>query len=237
VLIDNQNKLLVEKLLRKIPVFQNFSNNNLKKTVENFNIRKFKKYESIVYQSDKSTDLYIVLQGTVNVTFMDPDGNEYFFTELKEGDFFGEMSLLDGKPRSASVSAAEVNTTIAVLERKRFLKELKENSQIALDLLTSLVGRLRKANEIIESFAFLDVKERILNFLIDSSKGKKEFDEHGFLKVNKLTHKEIALRIGSSREAVTKILKTLTYKQLILDKGGYFLLSPDLCKEMNKEFR
>lgn len=236
MLSNNQNILLVKKILRTIPVFQNFSDKNLKQTVENFSIRKFKKDETIVYQSDKSTDLYILLKGRVNVTFMDLDGKEYFLTELKEGDFFGEMSLLDGKPRSASVSA-EINTTLAVLERTKFLRELKENSQIALDLLTSLVGRLRKANEIIESFAFLDVKERLINFLIDSSKGKKEFDEHGFLKINKITHKDIALRIGASREAVTKILKTLTHKQLILDKNGYFLLSPDLCKEMDKEFK
>jgi CRP/FNR family transcriptional regulator/CRP/FNR family cyclic AMP-dependent transcriptional regulator len=236
MLSNNQNILLIEKFLREIPVFQNFSNNNLKMTVENFNIRKFKKNENIVYQSDNSTDLYIVLKGRVNVTFMDPDGNEYFLTELKEGDFFGEMSLLDGKPRSATVSA-EVNTILAILERQKFLRELKENSQIAIDLLTSLVGRLRKANETIESFAFLDVKERLLNFLIDSSKGKKEFNENGFLKVNKLTHKDISLRIGASREAVTKILRTLTYKHLILDKNGYFLLSPELCKEMDKEFK
>ncbi|UCF87249.1 MAG: Crp/Fnr family transcriptional regulator [Nitrospiraceae bacterium] len=227
---------MVEKFLREIPVFQNFSDKNLRQTVENFSLRKFKKHETIVYQSDKSTDLYILLKGRVNITFMDPNGKEYFLTELKEGDYFGEMSLIDGKPRSASVSA-EMNTTLAVLERPKFIRELKENSQIALDLLTSLVGRLRKANEIIESFAFLDVKERLLYFLIESSKGKKEFDEHGFLKINKITHKNIALRIGASREAVTKILKTLTNKQLILDKNEYFLLSPDLCKEMDKEFK
>ncbi len=232
---DERNKLLIEKFLKHIPVFRNFSEDNIEQTIRNFTVLKINKNETVVFQSENSSDLYIVLQGRVRITFMDPDGNEFILTTFGEGDFFGEMSLLDGKSRSASVSAEE-KTLLGVLKRERFINAIKENSLIALDLLTSLVERLRKADEIIESFAFLDVRERFIKFLVECAHDAAEKDERGFYKIKKLTQKEIASRIGASREAVSKVLRALIFKQHILEKEGYFLLSPYICEQAGKGF-
>ena len=232
---DKQNKILIEKFLKNIPVFRNFSENNLKQTIQNFSVMKINKNKTIVFQSEDSTDLYIVLQGRVKVTIMDPEGNEFVLTTFRKGDFFGEMSLLDGKSRSATVSAEE-KTLLGVLKRERFLNAIKENSLIAIDLLTALVERLRKADEIIESFAFLQVKERLLKYLVECTHDACERDEKGFYKIKKLTQRGIASRIGASREAVSKVLINLISKQYILEKEGCYLLSPYIYDQANKGF-
>jgi CRP/FNR family cyclic AMP-dependent transcriptional regulator len=233
-MLKNEEKVLIEKFLRKVPVFRNFSKRNLVQTIDSFSIRRIKKDNNIVFQSDESTDLYIVLGGRVRVTFMDQEGNEFILTTFKQGEFFGEMSLLDGKTRSASVTAEEA-TTLGVLKRERFLRAIKENSLIAFDLLTALVERLRKADEIIESFAFLDVRERIIKLLLERVHENRVKDRRGFYKLEKLRHKDIAARIGASREAVTKVLKALAEKHYILEENGYFLLAPSLLKKISIE--
>jgi CRP-like cAMP-binding protein len=224
-MLSDSNKKLIDKFLRKIPVFRNFSETNLKQTIDNFYIRNIRKNQDIVFQADDSTDLYIVLSGRVKVSFMNREGNEFILTTFEKGDFFGEMSLLDGKTRSASVTAEEA-TKLGVLKRERFLKAVKENSLIAFDLLTSLVERLRKADEIIESFAFLDVRERITKLLLDHIVKNPLKDENGYYKMKKLKHKEIASRIGASREAVTKVLRAFAQKQYVVEEDGFFLLTP-----------
>ena len=117
--LSEKEKELVEKFLKRVPVFRNFSDKNLGYVIEDFRIISVKKGEDIVFQSDEGTDLYIVLKGRVKVSLLGLEGNEFILTNLKAGDFFGEMSLIDGRSRSANV-VAEEETALGVLKRERF---------------------------------------------------------------------------------------------------------------------
>lgn len=102
--------------------------------------------ERIFFQTDKCIELYIILKGRLQVTLMSEAGEECFLNELHEGDFFGELSLIDGHPRSATVIAEE-DALLGVLKREKLLQAVRKDPVIAIDLLETLVQRVRKATE------------------------------------------------------------------------------------------
>lgn len=212
-------------ILKDISIFRSIPDRYLKRLSTEFQIKEFKKGQTIFHQSEHSTDLYIVLKGSVKASLLNEEGDEFTLAEFKKGGFFGEMSLIDGKPRSATVTALE-DTLLAVLTRERFIEILKEDPNISLELLSALVERLRVANGLIESLAFLDVEERLINFLCMMVKECGEKTESGFYRIKRCTHREIASRIGASREAVTKALKVLNFKGLIREGRDGYIVSP-----------
>jgi CRP-like cAMP-binding protein len=226
----NQDKFLTEKFLAGVPLFQNLSKEHLKHIVRDFKIVRVNKFENVVIKSDEGTDLYIVLKGNVKVSLLSREGNEFRLTTFNQGDFFGEMSLIDGQSRSATITAEE-ETSLGILKREKFLNNIRRDPIIAYNMLIALVQRLRKANDLIEALLFLDISERVIKFLVLEAKNNNKKDKSGFYKVKKITHKELASRIGASREAVSKVLKVLNLKESIIDKNNFFLISPDIYSE------
>jgi len=229
--INGNERELIKKFLRKIPIFENFSDGHIDQVVEDFRIISVGKGEDIVFRADEGTDLFIVVKGRAKVSLMSREGQEFVLTTFRKGDFFGEMSLVDGKSRSANV-VAEEETWLGILKREKFMNTMKQNPIIALDLLTSIVQRLRKADDMIETLAFLDVNERLVKFIALSAKREGDRDENGFYRTKKRTHLDLASNIGASREAVTKALKVLALKQAVIEKEGCFLVSPEAYEQV-----
>ncbi|MDP2277837.1 MAG: Crp/Fnr family transcriptional regulator, partial [Nitrospirota bacterium] len=187
-------RALIERLLKKLPVFKSLSGNYLSQLARDFIVFQVRKGETVFYQSDSSTDLYIVLDGAVRASLLNQEGQELVLATFDEGDFFGEMSLLDGKPRSATMIAVE-DSALGMLKREKFLTAVKNDPMIAIDLLSAVVQRLRMADGMIESLAFLDVSQRLMELLLQIAKAEGEKDKSGFFRIKKLTHKELAARI------------------------------------------
>ena len=217
---------LIERLLKELPVFKSLSDNYLSRIAKDFIVFQVKKGETVFYQSDSSTDLYIVLDGTVRASLLNQDGQELVLAAFDKGDFFGEMSLLDGKPRSATIIVAE-DSILGMLKREKFLSAVKNDPMIAIDLISALVQRLRMADDMIESLAFLDVSQRLMELLLQIAKAEGEKDKSGFFRIKKLTHKELAARIGASREAISKVIKVLVFKDVVREEGDCLLISSD----------
>ncbi|MCS7232196.1 MAG: Crp/Fnr family transcriptional regulator [Elusimicrobiota bacterium] len=217
----------VIKILKEIPIFQCVSDEHLLLISRGFSINRVKEGKVIFYQSEESTDLYIILEGAVKACLLDPDGKELILNIFKKGDFFGELSLLDGKPRSATIIAIK-DSTVGILKRQQFLILLKDNPMIAISLLSALVERIRMTDEMLGAMAFLDVSRRILKHILNIAQKEGEKIEEGYIKINKITHRELASCTGSSREAVTKALKILKFKGIIFEKNGCFLIKPNI---------
>jgi CRP/FNR family transcriptional regulator/CRP/FNR family cyclic AMP-dependent transcriptional regulator len=179
----------------------------------------------ILHQNEKGDDLYVLLSGKVKVTLLNKDGREVVLDILHDGDFFGELSLFDSEPRSATVTALE-DTALMIHSRDSFLMIIKENPEIAIKIFSVLAKRLRKANETIETLTFLDVTGRVAKLLLDIAAEDKEILNDGFVKIPCPTHQAIANRIGASREAVTKALKTLIANGLIKINGRELTIAP-----------
>lgn len=211
--------------LRTVSLFSGLNERQLNLIQANLKKVAFHKRSVILQQDEESFDLYIILSGAVSVTLIHPDGREVTLDMMKEGDFFGELSLLDGKPRSATVTAV-TDVEVLVLRRSLFIEILKGNADIAINLIAVMSRRLRKANETIETLTFLDVSGRVAKALIDAAVLNGEKLPDGCIRFHCPTHQSIANNIGCSREAVTKALKAFAANGLIKMTAKEVVITP-----------
>lgn len=214
--------LQLDVLLKKVSLFSNLNDHYVKQLASSCRKEAYEKGATIFYQTDPSNNLYIILSGKVNAILIDEEGNEMVLSTFKKGDFFGELSLFDGKGRSATLVAVE-KAELAVLKRDEFMSLLIAKPEMATALIVELAERLRKSNDLIESLVFLDVRERLMKVLLKI--GKSEGERKGdCIKFTKKTHHELATLVGASREAITKCMKFFTVKGMLKEEEGYFLL-------------
>lgn len=167
--------------------------------------RKVAKNTFVINEGDNDSSMYIIKQGTVNVVVASEDGKEMILTTLKPGDQFGELSLLDAKPRSTNIVSNE-KCEFLVVHKEPFYKLLKENSKIAINVINYLCTKVRFITFVAQGLALMDVYGRLVKLLSDLA----ETNEQGEQKISiPLTHKDIALRVGSSREMISRIFKEL----------------------------
>lgn len=196
--------------LGTIPLFQGLNETDLA-VIEDLSVeRSFPRGTIILTEGDMGDSLYAIVRGRVKVFIGDEDGREITLKILTVGDFFGEMSLIDKQPRSASVTTLE-NTTLKVLSQHAFQECLKRAPSIATTVMTALAKRLRDADRKISNLALMDVYGRVANTLLDlaiQSEGKLVVGE-------KLSQQDIANMVGASREMVNRILKDLSERGYI----------------------
>ncbi len=228
--------MLVE-YLKNIPLFKHLKDSQLKEIAARCKSAKYKKGDVIFHKTDLSTDLYIVNSGKLKALLVDEEGDEIVLAQFEKGAFFGELSLLDGKGRSATI-VVENEAELSILNKDMFFDILYKDPRIAVELMATLVDRLRKADEMIESLAFLEVGERLIKSLLDHATPVGINNASGgYLKAGKLTHKELAARIGSSREAVSKCLKVLMAKAIVKEADGNILIAHDALERLKKHER
>jgi CRP/FNR family cyclic AMP-dependent transcriptional regulator len=227
--------MLIE-YLKNIPLFKHLKDTQLKEIASRCKSARYKKGDVIFHKTDLSTDLYIVNSGKLKAVLIDEEGDEIVLAQFEQGAFFGELSLLDGKGRSATI-ISENETELSILEKEIFFELLYKDPRIAVELMATLVDRLRKADEMIESLAFLEVGERLIKSLLEHAIPVDFRSSGGYVKAGKLTHKELAARIGSSREAVSKCLKVLTAKAIIKEADGGLLIARNALERLKEHER
>ena len=175
--------------------------------------RKVGKNTLVINEGDVSSSMYFIKEGRVNATLANEEGKEVILSSMHKGDHFGELSLLDGEPRSTNIITTD-KCEFLVVHRDDFYRLLEKNSTIAINIIKYLCGQVRHITKNVESLALMDVYGRLVRLLHDLSSPS----ETGKLVVEQpLTHKEIALRVGSSREMISRILKEL-------EKGEYLVI-------------
>ena len=195
--------------LKRVPLFSDLSDVELARFTAVVREREYPKNSVILFEDDPGDALYIVSGGQVKVVLIGEDGREVILSVLSDGDFFGEMSLIDDEPRSAHVIAMK-DSRLLVLRRDDFQQQIQQLPSIALKVLKVLVGRLRRADAKIGGLVLLDVNGRVAKLLLDLG------DESGGPSITrKLTHHTIAQMIGSSRETVSRAMRELTDRGLI----------------------
>src|SRR3970282_2081565 len=157
------------ELFRQVPLFSGLADEDLESLISVATRRKFPKDAVIFFEHDLGDALFMILSGRVKVTILSDDGREIILSVLGEKDFFGEMSLLDNEPRSATAIAME-DTEVVILHQKEFLSIVEKRPRILVLLLAVLSSRLRKANHQIGSLALLDVYGRVASVLLDMAK-------------------------------------------------------------------
>jgi CRP/FNR family cyclic AMP-dependent transcriptional regulator len=162
----------------------------------------------LINEGDSSASVYIVLQGRVKAYASDESGREVVLGEFGPGEYLGELSL-DGERRSASVKTL-VPTTCCIVQAADLRAFLSEHPDFALHLTHKLMHTVRRLTEQVKSLALQDVYGRVVRVLTELSEPD---GEHRVVR-HRLTQKDIAERVGSSREMVNRIMKELA-------AGGY----------------
>ena len=204
--------------LRKVPIFSDLSDSDLKKISKKMISRLYEKGKMILLEQSQGETFFIIISGVVKVTRLSDDGREVILAILGESDFFGEMSLLDGEGRSANIVANE-QSEVVTLSRSDFLDCLQKYPKIAIALLEELAVRLRKSDQHIESLSLSDSEQRIGITLIRLAEELGTIKQ-GDVNVKNLPYQQdIANMAGTSRETVSRTLKLLETKNLLKRDG------------------
>jgi CRP/FNR family transcriptional regulator, cyclic AMP receptor protein len=178
-------------------------------------------------EGDAGDRLYVVLEGKIKLTRAASDGRENLLSVLGPGEMFGELSLFDPRPRTAS-AVAITDARLAALAHADLLNWLTGRPDVALHLLRALARRLRRANDVMADLVFTDVPGRVAKALLSLAQ-RFGTQEAGMLRVtHDLTQEEIAQLVGASRETVNKALADFAHRGwLRLEGKSVLILEPE----------
>ena len=207
-------------LLKKVSLFLGVAEKDLKEILKLTSSRQFKKDKVIILESDKAGDkFYVINKGKVKVTRMNEHGKEVVLTILGKGDFFGEMSLLDGLSRSASVFALD-NVELLTVKAKNFIEMLNKYPQMSLNLTKVFCARLRRSDSQIKRLSLMNTIGKVASTLLslaesNKKKGNKTAD------IDKLpTLQNLANMAGTSKSSVSNVLNSLIKSGYIKREGN-----------------
>ena len=214
--------------LSAMPLFRGLDDDALASIARGLRTRRFRRGEVIFHLGDPGDALFIVASGAVKITLPSETGDEAILATLRPGDFFGELALLDGAPRSATAAALEPTETL-VLPRNRFRELIATEPVIRDALLASLARELRRLTLHVEELHFLDIAGRLAARLVRlaDEQGKSQTD--GSVRLDApLTQSDLAAMVGCTRQSVNKLLGLFVDDGLIrLDRDAIVILNRD----------
>jgi CRP-like cAMP-binding protein len=219
-------------LLHNVDIFSGLSPELTDQLVRSLNSISLKKNTLIFGKDSEGDGLYIIRSGQVKVVLQNEEGKEIILATFQSGDFFGEMSLLDGRPRSANVFTTQ-NTQLLVLSRESLFQHIEQYPTTGLKILTEMSARLRRADEVIGNLVMLDAYGRVARVLIELSEQHGEVTEEGILIKERPTQQDMASMIGTTRETVSRILSDFQKRGLLSTEGKTILLSHGFMEAVN----
>jgi CRP/FNR family transcriptional regulator, cyclic AMP receptor protein len=217
------NKERAATLLARTVLFENLDDDARVLLASVAISRSYKKGQLIVHQGDLGESLFILVEGHVKVFVTSEEGDEMVLVTLGPSEVFGELSLLDGGPRSASIEALEPTKLLAI-SRTPLLEALRDRPELTDALLRSLGAVVRRLTEQAADLVFLDLHGRVAKFLLGlagqqggSLDGEVELDLH-------FTQTDLAAMVGGSRQSVNQILRTFERRGYIELHGRKIVL-------------
>lgn len=207
--------------LRQCALFAHVDDATLLSVAHGLRRRRFRRNEVIFHQGDTGDSLHIVASGSLKIVLPSAEGDEAIIATLRPGDFFGELALLDGAPRSATATSLEASETF-VLPRAAFLELLATDDGLRDALLAGLAGELRRLTGHVEELHFLDLAGRLAMRLTRLAR-----DGHGLARDGRpaatgevrldwpYTQSDLASMIGGTRQSVNKLLSGLVDDGLV----------------------
>ena len=210
-------------LLQRVPLLAALTDGDRQALARSASRRRYRRGEIIFQKDDPGLSLFIVARGSVRIYVPSTQGADLTLAVLGAGQFFGDLSLLDGRPRSASAAALS-ETHVVVLERSDFVAVIQSRPQAVMSVLAVVVNRLRDTDEMASDLAFLDVGGRLAKKLLDlaATNGVKRQD--GVLLDMAVTQEELANMIGVTRESVNRNLSLFRRIGLVAKEGRRFVL-------------
>ena len=201
-------------IIKQIPLFAPLSPPDQEMLASLLRRRSIRKGDFLFHRGDEGTALYIICRGLIKIVVPTKRGDEVTLALLADGDFFGEMALLDELPRSADAVAME-ETQLYVLNRSDFLSFLIHNEHAIRAIMQALSLRLRRTDDMVAEVCFLNVSARLAKRLVDLVESRYQRDKGDEKHDVSLTQRELASLVGVSRETINKELKILRQKGIV----------------------
>ena len=194
--------------------------------------RAMAKGESLFMFGDEGTQLYLVLSGRVLLSRVTSEGKEIVLAAVESGGVFGDLSTLDGSPRSATASVAEAGTLL-VIDRANFLSTVRQYPDLAIAVMAELGRRIRTTNRLVESVSFLELGPRLARLLSMLAVRGDERDDGSIVLGAKYTQSELGKRVAASREGVSKQIAQWTREGLIgVESGRIVIMDPEAIEDL-----
>ncbi len=212
------------EFIRNVPIFSEIEASELAKIVRVGVRKKYKKGSIILLEEETGAALFVIIAGKVKIVRTDDDGREVILSILGDNDFFGEMSILDGLSRSASVVAI-TKAELFMIHRRDFLNVLSTVPAVAIALLKELTMRLRTADAQIKSLSLKDAAGRVANVILQLAddigtirKGRVEIDELPL-------QQDLANMAGTSRETISRVVHMFIKKNHLELQGNKLIIN------------
>ncbi|WP_164021037.1 Crp/Fnr family transcriptional regulator [Pyxidicoccus trucidator] len=211
------------QLLAQVSMFEQLEGEDLEQLSALLRTRRYAKGEVIFHQGDVGRALYVIRKGEVAIRLSSPDGKEVILALLDRGDFFGELALLDGEPRSTDAVARE-ETDLLSIQREDFHAFLNARPKVALGLLANLSRLVRHVTQLVHDTTFLDARARLVRVLLELARNQGQQGSEGVVIPQKLTQTELANLCGLTRESTNKWLRFYVREGLLSYEGGRITL-------------
>jgi CRP/FNR family transcriptional regulator, cyclic AMP receptor protein len=211
-------------LVSAVPIFGELDPPDIKKITEIGINRKYTKNGIVFLEEEEGAALFIIISGKVKIVRTDDEGKEVILSILGEGDFFGEMAILDGLPRSATVVSID-ESELFMIHRRDFLQLIERSPQVAVSLLRELTRRLRKSDEQIKSLSLKDAVGRVANVILQLA------DDLGKIKKGQVIiedfplQQDLANMAGTSRETISRTIHQFIRDGYLEQRGNAIIIT------------
>ena len=220
-------------LVRQVSIFKHLSEEVLVDLARRMTVKRWVGGAIVVGENEMDRALFVLYAGRAKVSLFGESGREMTLSVLRAGDFFGERSLLDGKPRSANVVAMD-DSILLVLDHRAFLDHLQSHPQTTMALLQTLTRRLRQSDEMIANLALHDVNSRLVRTLLALAEENGEVHEDGIIIRYRPTQQDLANMVGTCRETVSRALSAMARRGQVVSRGRTLLLRHALVAKARK---
>ncbi len=220
--------------LSEIPLFQDLPSDISARYAKSCSWKEYGEHELVIDIDDDSTDVRVIVAGSVRIIVRISVGKEVILGEMSEGSFFGEISAIDGSPRSANVTTM-TNSRICTMPASIFREILSVSPEVSMKIMVMFAERVRTLNNRLAEHSFLQAKHRLYSELMRLSKPRAANKEHRIVSPPP-TQRELAERIGSRREVVSRELNSLE-RQGHIEKarGGIIIINVDELQDRISE--
>lgn len=220
------------EFLSFVPIFSEVNDETLQKIEAVGSRKSYAKNDVILQEEEIGSALFVIVKGKVKVARNSNDGREVILTILSENDFFGEMAILDGQTRSATVTALE-DTDLFIIQRNDFLTLLQSNPEVSIALLQELTQRLRVSDAKIKALSLKDAEGKVATVILQVADDIGKIKQ-GVVEIEKLPlQQDLANMAGTSRETISRTLHSFAKKGLIeLDGNKLRIMDYEKFKEL-----
>ncbi|MBN2708757.1 MAG: Crp/Fnr family transcriptional regulator [Calditrichaceae bacterium] len=209
--------------LKLIPLFSEMREEDLQEII-NMSVRQvYKKDNMVLIEEEIGSTMFIILSGRVKISRISDEGREVILSILVDGDFFGEMAILDGQTRSANAVTLE-DTEMMIIRRENFLQILHDHPQVAINLLKELAHRLRRSDSQIKSLSLQNAMGKVASTLLRIA------DDSGIIKQGRVEiahlppQQDLANMAGTSRETISRVIKSLSQLGYVKKEGSKLII-------------